>query len=284
MKVIYQNGLEEIKKKVWKNRQPFPIKRKKSGIGLNKTTEMSDYFDYEQYDRATRSHAFYKEMIDGMIDNLEKQINKTKKILKVLEIGCGNGSLTDRLIQLSHVDILSTDVDKNSINFVKSRLKSDNLRIKRMNALNIKTNNPFDVIIASWNYEHITNYKNGWRLGKSIFNNLKDDGIYIEGAELVGPFKNEQERQKTFLNYHEDIIDRALKSGNIDTAQIEYGALVSGLTGISHFKRDKNTHVREIEKGGLKLVTWKKFGPFTKKVGTAGVYLFVFNKRLKKLS
>lgn len=245
---------------------------------------MSDYFDYEQYDRATRSHAFYQEMIDGMIDNLEKQINKSKKILKVLEIGCGNGSLTDRLIQLSNVDILSTDVDKNSINFVKSRLKSDNLRIKRMNALNIKTSNPFDVIIASWNYEHITNYKNGWQLGKSIFNNLKDDGIYIEGAELVGPFKNEQERQKTFLNYHEDIIDRALKSGNIDTAQIEYGALVSGLTGVSHFKRDKNTHVREIKKGGLKLVTWKKFGPFTKKVGTAGVYLFVFKKRLKKLS
>ena len=279
MKIIFQNDLKRIKKKVWKNLQPFPIKRKRSGIGQNKTTEMSDYFDYRQYDRATRAHAFYQEMINGMIDNLKKQITKAKTKFRVLEIGCSNGSLTDRLVQLPNADILATDVDKNSIKFVKSRLKSDNLKIKRVNALKIKNRTPFDVIIASWNYEHITNYKNGWKLGKSIFDNLKDDGIYIEGAELVGPFKNEGGRQRTFLNYHEDIIDRALKAGNIDTAQIEYGALVSGLTGVSHFKRDKDTHVKEMEKGGLTLVTWKKFGPFSKKVGTAGNYLFIFKKK-----
>ncbi len=279
MKVIFEKDLERIRKKVWKNRTPFSIKRKKSGQGGNKTTEMSDYFDYAQYDRATRAHAFYQEMIGGMIDYLTNRIKSAKKPIRVLEIGCGNGSLTDRLAELSNIEILATDVDKNSIKFVKGRLKSKNLKILRVNALKIRSKKLFDVIIASWNYEHITNYKNGWRLGKTIFANLKNDGIYIEGAELVGPFANEKERQKTFLNYHENIIDRALKAGNQDTAEIEYGALVSGLTGISHFKRDKNTHVKELEKGGLKLITWKKFGPFTKKVGAAGNYLFVFKKK-----
>lgn len=278
MKIIFEEDLERIKKKVWKNQKPFPIKRKKSGKGINKTTEMSDYFDYAQYDRATRAHAFYQEMISGMIENLKNKISKSKGKFRVLEIGCGNGSLTDRLIELQNIKILATDVDKNSIKFVENRLKSNNLRIVRANALKIRAKNPFDVIIASWNYEHITNYKNGWKLGKSIAANLKDDGIYIEGAELVGPFKNEEERQRTFLDYHEDIIDRALKAGNLDTAQIEYGALVSGLTGVSHFKRDKDTHVNEMEKGGLRLVIWKKFGPFTKKVGSAGNYLFIFRK------
>lgn len=278
MKIIFEEDLKRIKKKVWKNQKPFSIERKKSGKGINKTTEMSDYFDYAQYDRATRAHAFYQEMISGMIKNLENQMSKSKEKLRILEIGCGNGSLTDRLVELPNVKILTTDVDKNSIKFVKNRLESNNLKIVRANALTIRVKNPFDVIIASWNYEHITNYKNGWRLGKSIAANLKDDGIYIEGAELVGPFKNEEERQRTFLDYHEDIIDRALKAGNLDTAQIEYGALVSGLTGVSHFKRDKDTHVKEMEKGGLRLVIWKKFGPFTKKVGSAGNYLFVFKK------
>ena len=78
---------------------------------------MSDYFDYRQYDRATRAHAFYQEMINGMIDNLKKQITKAKTKFRVLEIGCGNGSLTDRLVQLPNADILATDVDKNSIKF-----------------------------------------------------------------------------------------------------------------------------------------------------------------------
>lgn len=279
MKIIFKNDLERIKKKVWKNLQPFSIKRKKSGRGLNKTTEMSDYFDYGQYDKATRAHAFYQEMIGGMIESLKSQIYKTKGKLRILELGCGNGSLTDRLVQLPNVEILATDVDKNSIKFVKGRLKSNNLKIVRANALKIRAKSLFDVVIASWNYEHITNYKNGWKLGKSIAANLKDGGVYIEGAELVGPFKNESERQRTFLNYHEDIIDRALEVGNLDTAQIEYGALLSGLIGVSHFKRDKDTHVKEMEKGGLRLVIWKKFGPFTKKVGTAGNYLFVFKKK-----
>ncbi|MDO8536894.1 MAG: hypothetical protein Q7R94_01455, partial [bacterium] len=171
---------------------------------------------------------------------------------------------------------------KNSIKFVKSRLKSKNLKIVRANALTIKTRNLFDAVVASWNYEHITNYKNGSKLGESIVANLKDSGVYIEGAELVGPFKNETERQRTFLDYHEDIIDRALQSGNQDTAEIEYGALVSGLTGVSHFKRDKDTHVKEMRKGGLKLVKWRKFGPFTKRVGLAGNYLFVFTKNSQR--
>lgn len=279
MKLIFKNDLDRITEKVWGNRKPFEVKRKKSGRGLNKTTEMSDYFDYTQYDRATRAHAFYQEMIGGMIKTLKDKKVKTKGEFRILEIGCGNGSLTDRLVKLSTVEITATDVDKNSIKFVKSRLKSKNLNIVRANALKIRSKKLFDVVIASWNYEHITNYKNGSQLGESIRANLKNDGLYIEGAELVAPFKNETERQRTFLDYHEDIIDRALKAKNKDTAEIEYGALVSGLTGVSHFKRDKDTHVKEMQKGGLKLVKWKKYGPFTKKVGLAGNYLFVFKKK-----
>ena len=279
MKIIFKKDLERITKKVWGNRQPFEVKRKKTGKGLNKTTEMSDYFDYAQYDKATRAHAFYKEMIAGMIKTLKSEQKKTKEKLIVLEIGSGNGSLTDELVRLRNLEITSTDVDKNAIKFVQNRLKAKNLKVVRANALTFRTKNPFDVIIASWNYEHITNYKNGHKLAQSIVANLKDDGIYIEGAELVAPFKNEEQRQRTFIDYHEDIIDRALKNKNQDTAEIEWGAMVSGITKVSHHKRDKDTHVKEMVKGGLKLVEWKKYGPFTKKVGGAGNYLFVFKKK-----
>ena len=279
MKIIFKEDLEKIKKMVWGNKQPPEVKRKKTGTGPNKTTEMSDYFDYAQYDRATRAHAFYTEMIDGMIESLKEQMRKAKGKFRILEIGCGNGSLTERLVKLPNVEIIATDVDKNSIRFVKKHLKSNNLKVLRVDALKIRSKTLFDVIIASWNYEHITNYKNGFRLGEAIAANLKNDGLYIEGAELVGPFKNESKRQRTFLDYHKDIIDRALEAGNSDTAQIEYQALISGLTGVSHFKRDKDTHVKEMARGGLKLVKSKKFGPFTKKVGCAGNYLFLFKKK-----
>ncbi len=274
-----EEDLERIKKKVWGRQKPPDVKRKKSGIGPDKTTEMSDYFDYAQYDRATRAHAFYQEMIVDMLQTLRKEMTKTKSKKRILELGCGNGSLTELLVQLPNVEITSIDVDKNAIMFVENRLKANNLELIRFDALKFRTKKPFDFIIASWNYEHITDYKNGFELGQSVTANLKDGGLYIEGAELVDTFKNETERQKAFINYHEDIIDRALKAENSDTAQIEYLAMISGITGVSHFKRDKETHIKEMEKGGLKLKTWKKFGPFTKKAGSAGVYLFEFTKK-----
>ena len=141
MKIIFKNDLERIKKKVWRNQKPFEVKRKKPGRGPNKTTEMSDYFDYAQYDRATRAHAFYQEMIDGMIEAIKDKMRKAKGELRILEIGCGNGSLTDQLVKLDNVEIIATDIDKNSIKFVKNRLKSNNLKVIRADALKIRTKN-----------------------------------------------------------------------------------------------------------------------------------------------
>jgi len=276
--VSIKKDLERIKSKVWGKCKPPEVKRKKTGIGSNRTTEMSDYFNYAQYDRATRAHAFYQEMIATMIKSISRKINETKGKYKILELGCGNGTLTERLIQFSNAEITAIDVDKNAIKFVKGKLKATNLKLIRADALEYRAKGPFNAIIASWNYEHITNYKNGHKLAESVVANLKDDGLYIKGAELIAPFKTELERQKTFINYHEDIINRALKEKNLDTAQIEYLAMISGITGISHFKRDKETLIKEMEKGGLKLKKWKKIGPFTKKVGGAGNYVLEFKK------
>jgi 16S rRNA A1518/A1519 N6-dimethyltransferase RsmA/KsgA/DIM1 with predicted DNA glycosylase/AP lyase activity len=275
---LVKKNLEEIKGKVWGKKRPPEVKRKKTGIGPDRTTEMSDYFDYAQYDRATRAHAFYQEMIAAMIKSLKRKISQAKGNCRILELGCGNGTLTEKLIEFSDAKITAIDVDKNAIKFVKSKLKADNLKLIRADALKYRSKKPFDVIIASWNYEHITNYKNGHKLAESVVANLKDNGLYIKGAELIAPFKTELERQKTFINYHKNIIDRALKEKNSDTAKIEYLAMVSGITGVSHFKRDKKTLIKEMERGGLKLKKWKKIGPFTKNVGTAGNYVFEFVK------
>lgn len=286
--VYVASGLARITKKVWGERAPFPIERKETGRGADRTTEMSDYFDYAQYDRATRAHAFYPEMLAGMIEAVQEKAAAFPGRTRILELGCGNGSYTDELIRLSKVKVLATDIDENAIAFLKSRLKEGRqgtrarrtyLAISRKDALTYRTRLPFDIVTASWNYEHITNYENGPELARAVAANLKDDGVYVEGAELVGTFGNEQERQQAFIDYHEDIIDRALASGHQDTAEIEWGAMVSGIMGVSHFKRDAFTHIREMGEGGLEVVYGKKYGPFTPRVGDAGVYLFVFRKR-----
>lgn len=272
--ILVQTDLERIKRKVWGSRRPPAIERKPSGVGPHRTTEMSDYFDYAQYDKATRSHAFYQDMIGAMISSLKKKIKNRK--CKVLELGCGNGTLTERIIPLKNAEIISIDIDENALRFVSSRLKASNLKLERADALTFRTGCPFDIVIASWNYEHITHYTNGYELAKSIIANLKKGGLYIEGAELIAPFRNEFERQKAFIDYHEQIIDRALKEGNKDTAEIEYLAMISGITGVSHFKRDREMHIKEMENGGLRLKKMEKFGPFVKSVGSAGVYFFEF--------
>lgn len=276
--------LDRITKKVWGDRKPFEIHRTETGVGPNPTTEMSDYFDYAQYDRATRVHPFYQEMLEGMIASIHQKAGLPRRYLSILEIGCGNGSFTDELMKLERVNILATDIDWKAIKYLQRRLRAGSetvwrfLKLERADALAFRTKEPVDVVAASWNYEHITDYENGSALAKAVAVNLKDDGVYVEGAELVGPFGDEQERQHAFVDYHEDIIDRALAVGHQDTAEIEWGAMVSGITGVSHHKRDVLTHIRELERGGLKLVCWKKYGPFTERVGAAGVYSFAFSK------
>ncbi|MBS3138916.1 class I SAM-dependent methyltransferase [Candidatus Woesearchaeota archaeon] len=272
--IVVNDDIDRIRKKVWGDRTPPVVERKSSGIGPDRTTEMSDYFNYAQYDRATRSHTFYKEMIGAMLNSLKARIGNKK--CTILELGCGNGTLTEELILLKNAEIVSIDVDKNAIEFTSSRVKASNLKFVRADALKFRADNHVDIVIASWNYEHITNYKNGHELARSIVANLKKDGLYIEGAELIGTFQNEFERQKAFIDYHEEIIDRALKDGNADTAEIEYLAMISGITGISHHKRDRETHIKEMESDGLQLKRMEKFGPFTKIVGSAGVYFFEF--------
>ena len=213
-------------------------------------------------------------MICAMLNCLKERISNKK--CTILELGCGNGTLTEELISLKNAEIVSIDVDKNAIEFASNRLKAGNLKFVRADALKFRADNPVDIVIASWNYEHITHYKNGHELARSIVANLKKDGVYIEGAELIAHFGNEFERQKAFIDYHEEIIDRAIKDGNADTAEIEYLAMISGITGISHHKRDRETHIKEMESGGLQLKKMEKCGPFTKNVGSAGVYFFEF--------
>jgi 2-polyprenyl-3-methyl-5-hydroxy-6-metoxy-1,4-benzoquinol methylase len=86
-----------------------------------------------------------------------RSMNARSKI-KVLDAGCGNGSLSFRLAK-EGMNITGIDITKDNIDFsnnVKNKLKIDNINFKKMSITNIKLpKNSFDIIISSEVLEHI---------------------------------------------------------------------------------------------------------------------------------
>lgn len=83
------------------------------------------------------------------IDNIERNSN-------VLDIGCGNGSLTYDLAKKAQ-KVVAIDFDKNSIQNAIKRFNKDNIRYIIGDATKYKFEEIFDYIILSNVLEHIKN-------------------------------------------------------------------------------------------------------------------------------
>ena len=105
---------------------------------------------------------------------------KPLKNINCLDVGCGGGILTERLVRLGG-NVTGIDVTKNSINIAKDHAKKSNLKINYLN-LNMDSfikkfpNTQFDLIIASEVIEHVDNRTEFFF---QISELLKDKGILI---------------------------------------------------------------------------------------------------------
>ncbi|MDD5086386.1 MAG: class I SAM-dependent methyltransferase [Candidatus Nanoarchaeia archaeon] len=82
----------------------------------------------------------------------------SKKNKKVLDAGCGNGSLSLKLARIGY-DVVGIDITKENINFAKSVKKSvgiENLNFFQMSLTDIKfKKNSFDAVVSGEVLEHI---------------------------------------------------------------------------------------------------------------------------------
>ena len=145
--------------------------------------------------------AIFKENLTSKIlqEISSKIINKSKRSLSILEVGCGNGNITKYLIaqrKIDHIFHLS-DISKKAINVCKNSIKYKSCSYKNGKWLLPWKNKTFDIIISDvssindvvaknspWYRGVICNagddgLKNIKKILKDVKKNLKPNGIFI---------------------------------------------------------------------------------------------------------
>ena len=113
---------------------------------------------------------------ENIIKTFHLELNKTPlKNIKILDIGCGGGLLSEPMCRLG-ADVTGIDASDKNINIAKIHSKKNNLRINYIcsspEKLNVK--NKFDVILNMEIVEHVEDVN---FFLKSCSNLLKKDGI-----------------------------------------------------------------------------------------------------------
>ena len=141
--------------------------------------------------------SYIKENIIGTL-NIKNNQNKPLKNIKILDIGCGGGLLSEPMSRLG-ADVVGIDASDRNIKVAKLHAKKNHLNIKYLctspENLNIKTK--FDVILNMEIIEHVENIdfflkscskllkKNGIMFVATINKTLKSYLFAIVGAEYI---------------------------------------------------------------------------------------------------
>jgi len=126
-------------------------------------------------------HMFNPIRIEYILDiaTTHFKIDKNKKFalknLKILDIGCGGGLISEPMKRLG-ADITAIDASKKNINIAKAHAKKNNLNITYLNSKpeSLGTKNRFDVILNLEVVEHVENLD---LYLESCFKLLKPKGI-----------------------------------------------------------------------------------------------------------
>ena len=136
---------------------------------------------------------------DNIVSTLKiKYKNKPLKKVKILDIGCGGGLLSEPMSRLG-AEVVGIDASEKNINVAKLHAKKNNLDIKYLctSPEKFKINNKFDVILNMEIVEHVEDVnfflkscskllkKNGIMFVATLNKTLKSYIFAIIGAEYI---------------------------------------------------------------------------------------------------
>lgn len=232
--------------------------------------EMSRYIDLELYHAVERTHPYYVEMIDEL--NARIAAYRPAGAFGLLELGAGTGLATDAFLAHEQVSMACVDYDSNCCELLARRL-GDQVRVCCDDAVTFRGEQPFDMVVSVFAHDHIHHDRAG-DFVRNIRRNLKVGGHYLMGGELLPFYRTKEERFESLHRYHGFIIEKALRDGHYELAQIEINALKSGVQMIGDFKRHEALFEQEMAEG-FELVFKGKMGPADRD-DVGGVFVYAF--------
>lgn len=167
----------------------------------NKKNEISffDNFVEKKNEYIALSTRSYKRLLD----ELSKSIDKNNLEIKIIDLGCGTGSLTKKLITLSK-NIYGCDISPKSIERASTLYPKINFSVQDIENLSFE-DNFFDVVIFSGVLHHFNNLKTTLMEAKRI---LKPGGLLFSfDPHLHNPFFWIYRRKNSWFYSKEGVTD-----------------------------------------------------------------------------
>ncbi|MDD5173597.1 MAG: methyltransferase domain-containing protein [Candidatus Omnitrophica bacterium] len=147
---------------------------------LNITTDTKTWFNRwsNKYDCTLGSISFHKELLDLIVRN-----SGVKAGDRILDIGCGTGLLSLKLLRKKNCFITGVDCSEEMTAIFKDKIKrlklKDVVSVNLMDAASLKFEpGTFDIVVSSVTLHHL---KHKLPALKTIFRILKSGGIFIVG-------------------------------------------------------------------------------------------------------
>lgn len=217
------------------------------------SVEMSRYISIDQYDKFEQEHPFYREMVEKMIQTFRQHCQTLLRAAKreqshhwkVLEFGAGTGLFTERIAAQPNVTVTAVEVDTECFNkLLRNMQPYGNVICLRQDSRYYKPDHDesqYDFIFSCFADHHIQDPDKLDYL-KNVKGNLRQDGLYIVGEELLPPYheKSDAERDESIKKYHGHIlylIDQIeAEAVRKAVSELESQAMESGLNRIGDFK------------------------------------------------
>ena len=131
-----------------------------------------------EYDSTLGSISFHKGLLKLVV-----QLSGVKKNDKVLDLGCGTGLLSLKLLQAADCSIIGIDSSKEMLSIFKNKIKKlrleDKISCRLMDIGSLKfKENTFDLIVSTVTLHHL---KNKIKPFQKIFKTLKPGGRFVIG-------------------------------------------------------------------------------------------------------
>lgn len=236
--------------------------------------EMSDYISVEEYDLYEEGHAYYKEMMQRMLDIFSERRGSRDEECAVLELGAGTGIFTKRLAALANITVEAVEVDWACFKRLVQNIQANhsNVKFHPEDSRTFWAGSPFKFIFSSFADHHIK-FEDKKHYLDNVKSNLAPGGLFIVGDEFLPAHdrSDRQSRKRALELYHKHIIDLAEQQGNSNLAKLEEAAWKSGLDEVGDFKITCEEYEKHLQDARFE---WQKqkIGPLERNVG--GVYVY----------
>lgn len=216
-----------------------------------KDNDYSDVIDANDYTLGLAEHPDIPQSDAGIIRLIKNDfLVKNDNDFKVLDLGCGPGRLTKKVINDVSENVLVTglDISEGFIKVANNIYSHKNIDYIQKYFLDYETNGVFDIIFMQGSFHHIgLEERDKWVI--KIKSLLKQGGKIIIGDEYIPDYNTESERSFNIIGLYSYVIAYAVRNNYNSLAKIESMNLVDdlcyGTAGAGHSNNELIETIKE---------------------------------------